>query len=152
MPLAPEDEPLTLSTLTFADGDTIPDMYTCKGYDISPSLVWSAPSGGALVVSDLDAPNGNYIHWIFTGLPPGSGKAVDGEIPYGVTEVPNSVGKALYSGPCPPAGSGVHHYRFTLYQLPPGFALPAGLAGSQAAEAITKAATAQAGFTGTFAG
>ncbi len=51
---------------------------------------------------------------------------------------------------CPPAGTGVHHYRFTLYQLPDTFQVPGGLAGVPAAQAIAAAATAQAQLTGTF--
>ena len=53
---------------------------------------------------------------------------------------------------CPPAGTGVHHYRFTLYQLPADYQLPAGLVGVPAAQAITRAAAAQAQFTGTLEG
>ena len=44
----------------------------------------------------------------------------------------------------------MHHYRFTLYQLPATYELPGGLAGVQAAQAIAGAAVAQAQLTGTF--
>ena len=46
----------------------------------------------------------------------------------------------------------MHHYRFTLYQLPNDYQLPGGLAGAQAAQTITGAATAQAQLIGTFGG
>jgi Raf kinase inhibitor-like YbhB/YbcL family protein len=147
---APADGPLTFSSPAFPDGAPIPVEYTCKGANIAPPLVWSAPLGGALVVDDADAPRGPYVHWIVAGIPPGPGSTADGQTPAGGSSLPNSAGQAGYSGPCPPAGTGVHHYRFTLYQLPATYQLPAGLAGVPAAQAITRAAAAQAQFTGTF--
>jgi Raf kinase inhibitor-like YbhB/YbcL family protein len=149
---APADGPLTISSPAFPDGAPIPAQYTCKGANVSPPLAWSAPLGGALVVDDTDAPRGPYVHWIVVGIPPGPGSTADGQTPAGGTSLPNSAGQAGYSGPCPPAGTGVHHYRFTLYQLPATYQLPAGLVGVPAAQAITKAASAQAQFTGTFEG
>ena len=149
IPQAPGD-PLTISSPAFADGDAIPVQYTCKGANIAPSLQWSAPLGGALVVDDLDAVTKPYIHWIVTGIAPGPGATADGQTPAGATVLPNSAGHAAYTGPCPPAGTGVHRYRFTLYQLPATLQLPPGLAGPGALQAITRATTAQASFTGTF--
>ena len=147
---APADAPLTISSPAFADGAPIPVQYTCKGANTAPPLTWSAPLGGALVVDDPDAPRGPYIHWIVVGIPPGPGSTGDGQTPAGGTSLPNSAGQAGYSGPCPPAGTGAHHYRFTLYQLPATYQLPPGLAGGQAVQAITRAAAAQAQFIGTF--
>src|SRR5208283_2380349 len=115
---APAGGPLTISSPAFANGAPIPAQYTCKGANIAPPLTWSAPLGAAFVVDDPDAPRGPYVHWIVVGIPPGSGSTADGQTPAGGTSLPNSAGQAGYSGPCPPAGSGVHHYRFTLYQLP----------------------------------
>ncbi|MCV7413205.1 hypothetical protein AWC05_10845 [Mycobacterium florentinum] len=147
---AAPDAPLTISSPAFADGAPIPSLYTCKGQDLSPPLTWSAPLGAALVVDDPDAPGGTYVHWIVIGLAPGSGSISDGGTPRGGVTLPNSTGQSLYGGPCPPPGSGVHHYRFTLYQLPNDYQLPGGLAGVQAAQTIAGAATAQAQLTGTF--
>lgn len=152
IPAAPPDGPLTIGSPAFADGAPIPVQYTCKGANTAPPLTWSTPSGAALVVDDPDAPRGPYIHWIVVGIAPGPGNTADGQTPAGGSSLPNSGGQAGYSGPCPPAGTGVHHYRFTLYQLPATFQLPAGLAGVQAAQAIAGAAAAHAQVTGTFAG
>jgi Raf kinase inhibitor-like YbhB/YbcL family protein len=149
---APADGPLTINSPAFPGGAPIPAQYTCKGANVAPPLTWSAPLGGALVVDDTDAPRGPYVHWIVVGIPPGPGSTGDGQTPAGGTSLPNSAGQAGYSGPCPPAGTGVHHYRFTLYQLPATYQLPGGLVGVPAALAITKAASAQAQFTGTFEG
>jgi Raf kinase inhibitor-like YbhB/YbcL family protein len=150
IPTAPGTGPLTISSPAFADGAPIPVLYTCKGTDTSPPLNWSAPLGGALVVDDPDAPGGTYIHWIVIGIAPGSGQVVEGGTPGGGVSLPNSLGQAVYNGPCPPPGSGVHHYRFTLYQLPNDYQLPGGLAGPQAAQTIAAAANAHAQLVGTF--
>ncbi len=147
---APGTGPLTISSPEFADGAPIPVLYTCKGLNLAPPLDWSAPLGAALVVDDPDAPGGPYIHWVVTGIPPGPGRNLDGGTPGNGLTLPNSTGEPVYSGPCPPPGSGVHHYRFTLYQLPNDYQLPGGLAGVQAAQTIAGAATAQAQLTGTF--
>jgi phosphatidylethanolamine-binding protein (PEBP) family uncharacterized protein len=149
IPQAPGD-PLTISSPAFADGDQIPVQYTCKGANIAPPLEWSSPLGGALVVDDLDAVTKPYLHWIVTGIAPGPGATADGQTPAGGTTLANSAGHEAYTGPCPPAGTGVHTYRFTLYELPASKQLPQGLAGPAALQAITRAATGQASFTGTF--
>jgi phosphatidylethanolamine-binding protein (PEBP) family uncharacterized protein len=149
---APAGVPLLISSPAFADGAPIPVQYTCKGANTAPALTWSAPSGAALVFDDPDGVGGLYVHWIVMGIPPGPGSTTDGQTPAGGTSLPNSAGQAGYTGPCPPAGSGVHHYRFILYQLPATFQLPAGQVGVPAAQAIAQAATAQAQVTGTFGG
>jgi Raf kinase inhibitor-like YbhB/YbcL family protein len=151
IPAAP-GAPLTLTSPAFANGAPIPVQYTCKGANIAPPLAWSAPLGAALVLDDPDAVGGLYVHWIVTGIPPGSGSTADGQTPAGAGSLPNSAGQPGYKGPCPPAGSGTHHYRFTLYQLPNTYELPGGLAGVQAAQTLAGAATAQAQLTGTFGG
>jgi phosphatidylethanolamine-binding protein (PEBP) family uncharacterized protein len=151
IPAAPGG-PLTITSPAFANGAPIPVQYTCKGADIAPPLTWSAPLGAALVLDDPDAVGGLYVHWIVTGIPFGPGSTADGQTPAGGSSLPNSSGQPGYKGPCPPAGSGTHHYRFTLYQLPNTYELPGGLAGVQAAQTIAGAATAQAQLTGTFGG
>ncbi len=152
IPAAPAGGPLIITSPAFANGAPIPVQYTCKGANIAPPLTWSAPLGAALVVDDPDAVGGLYVHWIVTGIPFGSGSTGDGQTPGGGTSLPNSAGQPGYTGPCPPAGSGTHHYRFTLYQLPNTYELPGGLAGVPAAQTIAGAATAQTQLTGTFGG
>lgn len=152
IPAAPAAGPLTIASPAFGEGATIPAQFTCKGADTAPPLTWSAPLGAALVVDDPDAPGGPFVHWIVAGIAPGAGNTGDGQTPAGSSVLPNSKGQAGYFGPCPPSGTGVHHYRFTLYQLPNDYQLPGGLGGAQAAQTIAGAATAQARLTGTFAG
>lgn len=149
---APGTGPLTISSPAFANNAPIPADFTCKGADVSPPLAWSAPLGAALVVDDPDAVNGVYVHWIVIGIAPGAGSAGRGQAPAGATALPNTSGQPGYKGPCPPEGTGTHHYRFTLYQLPNDYQLPGGLAGVQAVQTIAGAATAQAQLVGTFGG
>lgn len=144
---------VTIGSPAFADGAPIPVRYTCQGDNIPPPLAWTAPSGAgelALVVDDTDAPGGLFIHWIVTGIAPGPGSTADGQTPPNGHTLPNSTGNSGYFAPCPPVGSGTHHYRFTLYQLPAALQLPTGSAATQAAQAIAQAATAQARLSGTF--
>jgi hypothetical protein len=146
-------DPVTISSPAFADGAPIPVRYTCQGDSIPPPLAWTAPASAAqlaLVVDDTDAPGGLFIHWIVTGIAAGPGSTADGQPPPNGHTLPNSTGNSGYFAPCPPPGSGTHHYRFTLYQLPAALQLPTGSAAAQAAQAITQAATAQARLTGTF--
>ncbi|BBY10085.1 UPF0098 protein [Mycobacterium marseillense] len=151
-PNAPAGGPLTISSPAFADGAPIPVQYTCKGAGVAPPLVWSAPLGAALVLDDPDAPAGLYVHWVVIGIAPGPGSTAEGQTPAGAITLPNTAGQSAYQGPCPPAGTGTHRYRFTLYQLPNDYQLPGGLAGVQAAQAIAGAATAQAQLVGAFGG
>src|SRR5690242_19349165 len=113
---------LQVFSSAFAEGGSIPDLYTCQGADVSPALEWSGEPAGTrsfvLIMDDPDAPVGTWDHWLLfdigyqvhnlaQGLKPGSlghcGK--------------NSWGKAAYGGPCPPKGHGPHRYFFRLYAL-----------------------------------
>jgi Raf kinase inhibitor-like YbhB/YbcL family protein len=71
----------------------------------------------ASVIDDPDPVGGLYVHWVVTGIPPSTTEIADGALPPGALVRANSEGKAAYLGPCPPAGTGVHHYRFQLYAL-----------------------------------
>jgi Raf kinase inhibitor-like YbhB/YbcL family protein len=151
----PVADPPTITSPAFADGAPIPVQFTCKGANLAPPLTWSAAPDAAelaLVVDDPDAVGGLYVHWIVTAISPGSGSTADGQTPDNGRSLANSGGQQSYLGPCPPAGSGTHHYRFTLYQFSAPLQVPAGSAGVQAAQAIAQAATAQATLTGTFQG
>ncbi len=106
----------------FADGGWIPDLYTCQGADVSPSLEWSGEPAEtrsfALIMDDPDAPGGTWNHWLLydigakthhlaQGCKAGS-EGISGK---------NSWGKLGYGGPCPPKGHGPHRYFFRLYAL-----------------------------------
>jgi Raf kinase inhibitor-like YbhB/YbcL family protein len=99
----------------------------CGGSNRSPALEWTgAPSGAhsyALTLFDPDAGEGRgFWHWLVfniaagvTGLPEGASRG--NGLPQGAMQAENDFGDAAYGGACPPSGSGVHHYEFTLYAV-----------------------------------
>ncbi len=102
----------------FSNGSRIPTMYTCNGVNISiPLELSNIPSSAKslmVVMEDLNAPGGIFIHWVLY------------DIPINVTQIPagipntfyvngigyqgiNDFGKVGYGGPCPPPGP-AHEY------------------------------------------
>ncbi|MGH3633164.1 YbhB/YbcL family Raf kinase inhibitor-like protein [Mycobacterium sp.] len=146
----------TVTSSAFADNAPIPAEYSCKGRNVPPPLRWeNVPAGTgslALVVDDPDAPAGLYVHWVVTGIPPATTEIGEGALPAGASVGLNSGGNAAYLGPCPPAGSGVHHYRFRLYALREPLDLAPTTPAQQATQTIANAATAVAGTVGLFSG
>jgi phosphatidylethanolamine-binding protein (PEBP) family uncharacterized protein len=148
------DTNLNITSPAFPDGTPIPVQYACTrvgGRNIPPPLAWSAPPGEgglALVMDDPDAVGGLFVHWIVFAMHPGPGSSAAGQTQpgYGMVQ-PNGNGDRVYLGPCPPAGSGMHHYRFILYQVPSNLELPAGTAD---AATIAQASTASVTLTGTY--
>ncbi len=111
-----------LFSSAFPDGGWIPDLHTCRGADVSPSLEWSGEPAGtrsfALVADDPDAPVGTWTHWLLFDIPPGAHTLAQGCKPgsLGVSGA-NDFGKQGYGGPSPPKGHGPHRYYFKLYAL-----------------------------------
>ncbi len=147
---------IAVTSSAFADGAPIPLRYSCRGANVPPPLRWTgAPAGTAafaLVVDDPDAVGGLYIHWVVTDIPATTTHSAEGAVPAGGQVGANSGGNRAYLGPCPPRGSGVHHYRFTVYTLPRRLGLAAGTPARQAVAAIATVATAQGRLVGTFSG
>lgn len=140
----------------FADNTPIPAEYSCKGRNVSPPIRWqNIPSGTqslALVVDDPDAPSGLYVHWVVTGIPPATTEIGEGPLPQGATVSQNSAGKAEYFGPCPPAGTGVHHYRFQLYALSKPVTVAPTTPAPEATRTIASASIADARTVGLYSG
>ncbi len=99
----------------------IPRKFTCDGENVSPPLEWSdVPEGTQeLVLSciDPDAPTGEFVHWTLWGLSPETTRLEEGKVPPEGREGRNGFATFGYGGPCPPQGSGTHHYRFILMAL-----------------------------------
>jgi Raf kinase inhibitor-like YbhB/YbcL family protein len=116
---------LKLASAGFSEGQPIPEKYTCKGRNFSPSLNWNAgPTGTkayAVTCVDPDAPAGTWTHWVIYNLPetvtelPENVSKVEAP-PSGGRQTINSFKKIGYDGPCPPKGN-AHHYIFTVYAL-----------------------------------
>jgi Raf kinase inhibitor-like YbhB/YbcL family protein len=145
-----------VTSSAFADNTQIPVEYSCKGLDMPPPLRWAnAPAGTeafALVVDDPDAPAGLYVHWVVTGISRSTTELGGGAPSRGASVSNNSSGKAEYLGPCPPAGTGVHHYRFHVYALNKPLALPPATPATEATQMIANAALADAQLVGLFSG
>ena len=96
----------------------------CGGQNVSPQLSWSgAPAGTqslALTMIDLDVKPSQWSHWIVVDLPADTTFLARGlkSLPGSAKAVVSNFGEASYDGPCPPKGSGVHHYVFTIWALP----------------------------------
>jgi|SRR5919112_420538 Raf kinase inhibitor-like YbhB/YbcL family protein len=102
----------------FANGQPIPEQFTCDGPGQSPALHWGEPPTGtrsfALVLDDPDAPGGTFRHWGVFDIT-ASARSIAGQRTG--TEVTNDFGKSGYGSPCPPKGHGPHHYHFKLFAL-----------------------------------
>jgi Raf kinase inhibitor-like YbhB/YbcL family protein len=99
----------------------------CGGKNISPSLTWSGvpatAKSFAVTVFDPDAHGAGWWHWIAfdipaitNALPKGAGSGA-AALPPGTIQGTNDFGDKVYDGACPPSGSGLHHYEFTLWAL-----------------------------------
>jgi Raf kinase inhibitor-like YbhB/YbcL family protein len=109
---------MRLTSPAFAAGAMIPTGFTCDDRDVPPPLRWSGlPARSvelALTVEDRDGLGRMFVHWVAWGIDPTSRGLPEGVVPAGVHEGRNSAGRDGYLGPCPPAGSDPHRYRFTL--------------------------------------
>jgi Raf kinase inhibitor-like YbhB/YbcL family protein len=129
---------LVVSSPAFADAGDIPRRYTCDGEDVSPPLsLQSVPTGTvelALLMTDPDAPSGNFVHWVGWGIDPARGALAEGEEPPGVGT--NGFGRRGYGGPCPPQGES-HRYVFAAFALSRRLDLAAGASADDLRRAIT---------------
>ncbi|MFA4956101.1 MAG: YbhB/YbcL family Raf kinase inhibitor-like protein [Candidatus Methanoperedens sp.] len=118
-------ENISISAERFKDGETIPDIYTCKGKDISPTLSWKGIPVGtksiALIMDDPDAPGGTFVHWVLYNVQPQTQKLPE-SMPFDKVLADGSIqgmtdfGRTGYGGPCPPPGK-THRYYFKIYAL-----------------------------------
>lgn len=118
---------MTIASNDFADGAAIPAAHTyprCGGQNISPELHWSGVPAGTkslvLTMIDISVKPNQWSHWIVVDLPPtttGLSRAA-AALPTGAKAVASNFGDASYDGPCPPKGTGVHRYRFTVWAMP----------------------------------
>ncbi len=105
----------------FQDGGWLPELHSCQGADLSPSLEWVDPPhetmSFALTVEDPDAPGGIWCHWLLYDLGPKlRGLAQGYKAGTLGSSGTNDFGKLGYGGPCPPPGD-AHRYFFKLHAL-----------------------------------
>ena len=142
---------MKLSSSAFEDNMSIPSEYTCDGADVSPPLSFSnvpnSTKSLALIMDDLDAPAGTWVHWLVWNIPAnktGFSKGENVTFPQGK----NDFGNLRYGGPCPP--SGVHHYYFKLYALDITLDLNKGSTKEQLESAISGHIIEEAQLIGTY--
>jgi len=113
-----------LMSNAFEHEGSIPDLYTCKGKNVSPPLNWSNPPEGtesfALIAVDPDAVLMTFTHWVLCNIPPEKRELTEavphqGKFEDGMIQGRNGMRRNRYMGPCPPWGK--HRYIFTLYAL-----------------------------------
>ena len=88
---------------SFAEGGWIPELHSCKGADLSPSLEWSGEPRDvrsfALVIEDPDAPSGTSCHWLVYDIPPDVHNMAQGLKPGSVgVSGTNDFGRTGYGG------------------------------------------------------
>lgn len=122
-------EPLSITSPEFAEGEPIPERFTCDSADINPALEVTgvpATSDMVIVVEDPDAPLGTWIHWLEYDIVAAGPDYVVAEDsgPIGVQGT-NSWNLLGYGGPCPPPGE-THNYIFKVMLLSEPLGLPEG--------------------------
>jgi Raf kinase inhibitor-like YbhB/YbcL family protein len=110
---------------SFKQGGDIPQRFTCRGANISPTISWrSLPPGTksvALTVTDSHSIFGPYVHWVLYNQSPEPSRIAE-DLPKaeslsdGAKQGINSDGAIGYAGPCP-SGASPHQYVFTIYAL-----------------------------------
>jgi phosphatidylethanolamine-binding protein (PEBP) family uncharacterized protein len=132
-----------LTSPAFKDGKTIPVKYTCKGENISPPLQIAGTPGStksfALIMHDPDAVSGDFTEAFDEGHPPMTAE-----------QGANGTDKSGYIGPCPPSGTGTHHYIFDLYALSAELDLNSGAKAANLKAAIKEHQIARTRLVGLF--
>jgi Raf kinase inhibitor-like YbhB/YbcL family protein len=148
---------LSVSSRDLVPGAAIPTPHIyprCGGENVSPDLSWSgAPDGTrsfVLTMVDMDVKPAFWSHWVVADLPPSAEGITRGAkaLPSPARAVVSNFGDAAYAGPCPPPGSGLHHYTFTIWAMPEASTtLPADQPADALIGALAKTALAHGSLT-----
>jgi Raf kinase inhibitor-like YbhB/YbcL family protein len=143
---------------SFQNGGSIAKKFTCDGADVSPELHLTSPPNGtqsvALIVEDIDAPVGSWIHWVLFDLPAETKTLPEGvakvdQPPTGGRQGRNDFRKVGYGGPCPPPGK-AHRYFFRVYALDKKVGLKPGASRQELDQAMQGHILAKAELMGTY--
>lgn len=121
---------LKLTIASFTDGGQIPERHTCQGTGISPQVQWSnVPKGTASFVVVMHGTDNHPVKgiademfWVLWNVPGTATQLSEGlpavsQLPDGSMQSKGSRDVIGYRAPCPPPGSGPHHYVFDLYAI-----------------------------------
>jgi len=107
---------MQLGSIDIESGGEIPIDFTCDGAEKSPQLMWSEPPNGttslSILVDDIDAPSGSFIHWSVSDISNQTRSVTTGTNGDGIEAV-NGFGNEGWGGPCPPEGE-LHRYVFSI--------------------------------------
>jgi Raf kinase inhibitor-like YbhB/YbcL family protein len=130
--------PMTITTDTFSPDGIIPREYSCDGSGKIPELkITAVPQNAvslAVIVSDPDAPSGEFIHWVVWDLLPSITGITNGNLPKDAVVGKNGASGTGYVAPCPP--SGTHRYYYTVYALDTILTLPANAGAAELRQAM----------------
>ncbi|WP_009947778.1 YbhB/YbcL family Raf kinase inhibitor-like protein [Saccharopolyspora erythraea] len=97
----------------------LPHRCSRDGGNIAPALEWSQVPDGtaelAVLCEDPDAPNGTFVHWVVSNIPPTVTRIGGGDVPDEAVESRNDFGDRGWGGPHPPAGDEAHRYFFRVF-------------------------------------
>jgi len=140
-----------ITSAAFNNNAEIPKKYTCDGKDVNPPLlIKNVPDNAkslALTVTDPDASEGIWTHWVIYNIPPNTGDIIENTNPG--TEGLSDFGKYNYGGPCPPDAK-IHHYIFRVYALNSTLNINEGPSISEVEKAIKGHIIAKTELTGTY--
>jgi len=125
-----DDGPAKLEIISpvFRNDCPIPPQYTCRGQNVNPPInIFNVPKGTeslTLIMHDPDAVSGDFLHWLMWDIPPSTESIAVNSVPIGARQGINGAGQPGYTGPCPPQGTGTHHYIFDFYALDTTLDLP----------------------------
>lgn len=129
----------------------------CTGDNESPALIWSNPPANtksfALIVHDPEGAKGlGVTHLVAYNISPSATGLAANDLRDGknFTGGKNTPGTDKWHGPCPPPGTGAHHYTFTLIATEQAPDLPAGLTREELLEKLKGKALGAAGLIGRF--
>jgi Raf kinase inhibitor-like YbhB/YbcL family protein len=121
---------MRLASPAYPGHGTMPVRFAATGVDggrnVSVPLSWDDPPAGSrsfvLALIDIHPVAHHWVHWLVIGIPGDArglseGASHSAAIPVGALELTGTGNRRGYSGPQPPAGSGVHDYVATLYAL-----------------------------------
>jgi Raf kinase inhibitor-like YbhB/YbcL family protein len=139
-------------TAPWEPGGAIDPAFTCEGAGDAPLITWTAPPEGTaeLAFAVVDETADGFVHWLVIGLPAEAGSLGGGEPLVVGSEAINDFAYPGWGGPCPPAGSGPHTYRFTLYALSQALGLTTDTPATDLLAAIEAAAVGAATLTGIY--
>jgi Raf kinase inhibitor-like YbhB/YbcL family protein len=160
-------DPFTLVSSNFKDGMMMDQKHAGNvasnpnsiGQNVAPELKWSNTPAAAkslvLVMTDWEGQGGLGSHHLLAyDIAPTVTGFAENELSKAsdkFTGGKETAGTTVYRGPCPPPGTSIHHYVFTVIatDLEPG-ALPAGLTRDELWEKLKGYAKGAAGLVGLF--